>query len=89
MWTKNGETADFERDPNQGSLSVEDLDKSKKPSSPSKETASREIRFLLNELQQIKEQVYQKLILFKSRTKGKRTSQGELRASIPNQFEIK
>ena len=73
MTSKAAETADFERDPNQESLSVDDLKKSKAPSKTNKSpTAQKEKRFLLNELRQVKEHLYSKLLLFKSRSAGAR-----------------
>ena len=53
----DAEAADFERD--EASASEELIKKS---------VAPKEKRFLLNELQQIKEQLHQKLMVFKSRT---------------------
>ena len=55
-------TADFDRDPN--GLQMTDL--SKQPET------GKEKRFLLAELKQIKEQLYQKLHVFKSRSAGTR-----------------
>ena len=48
--------------------------------------APKEKRFLLSELKQIKEQCYQKLLLFKARTQGK--SQSKNSSSVTGQFEI-
>ena len=57
--SKKSETADFERAPNQGSLlnglPMDELDRNK--SSRTAET-SKEKRFLLSELHQIKEQLH-------------------------------
>lgn len=79
--TKNGDTADFERDPNQGSLTVNDLSSAK--------NVPKEKRFLLTELKTIKEQLYQKLMLFKSRSQGQRSSQQYvITAAESGQFDI-
>ena len=48
--------------------------------------APKEKRFLLSELKQIKEQCYQKLLMFKARTQGKRSSQNS--SEVTGQFEI-
>ena len=73
------QTANFDRDPNQGSLELEDLSKNEG------QQASKEKRFLLSELTQIKEQLHSKLLMFKARSAGKRnTSQ----AVENGQFEI-
>ena len=63
MASKTGNTADFERDPNQGSLQMDDL------SHP--EHSAKEKRFLLSELKTIKDQLHQKLLKFKARTQGR------------------
>ena len=49
--------------------------------------APKEKRFLLSELKQIKEQCYQKLLLFKARTQGK-TSGKNSSSNVTGQFEI-
>lgn len=54
---ESGAGDEFERDPYQGSLEMAEL-----------QPAPKEKRFLLSELKQIKEQCYQKLLLFKART---------------------
>ena len=75
------EDVDFERDANQGSLLVSDLDKSKQQPP----TENKEKRFLLNELKQIKEQMYKRLLVFKARSAGKRLPTVTVEAGM---FEI-
>ena len=74
---------DFERDPNQGSLQVTDLERSPKKKQPI--SSAKEKRFLLNELKQIKEYMYQKLLVFKARSAGKRAPSTSVEAGL---FEI-
>lgn len=71
-------TADFERDPNQGSLEMSDLQASTK----------KETRFLLSELKTIKEQLHAKLLLLKARTQGKRGATLSNSTTVTGQFDI-
>ena len=68
-------------------MSVGDLDIN---ASVKKAAAPKEKRFLLNELHQIKEQLHQKLFVFKQRAQGKRVvaASGNQEAGVTEQFEI-
>ena len=80
--TSNEEEVDLERDENQQSMmSRGELDKSQ--SQPGQKNK----KFLLNELKQLKDQMYQKLKFFKSRTQGKKGTK-RVKDSEANQFEI-
>ena len=83
LGASKAETADFERDPNQQSLMMSDL---KAPAAGQEAGAApKEKRFLLNELKQIKEQLYQKLFVYKARSAGQRAPKVTVESG---QFEI-
>ena len=72
----NEDDVDLERDPNQQSLMTKD-ELEKQPGDKGEEDpqlGDRNKKFLLNELKQLKDQMFNKLKFFKSRTQGKKGS---------------